>query len=247
MSASAEETPTPISKGREAIDQIPCGPDCILPTLQNQEWENVPLGGTRGTRPGIRWKGSLIVPNVFTHSHRQGFFLRRSFALYLESMQRLRTTSFHHIVPVEKICTCSTKMKFLDNHLLLGNRSIFTPPQHQHDCWADHHTAEEFVSILQPLLFEVRALHRVGVIHTDVTAFNILVSAENHATLIDLFSCVTIDSLGPRWLPQRWKEWIAERLEQRQIHTYLLKPPQEHWGVRLSLDPHTYALTMYPL
>jgi hypothetical protein len=121
-------------------------------------------------------------------------------------------------------------MEFLDGYQLLDNTSTYTPPQHRSSCWADSHTKEEFFQIYTSIQATVKALHEAGVIHTDITGFNILVNEKNEFKIIDIFSCIIPEAIGPKWLPAALKKWAGNTIEQSQMDKYLLQPALRRWG-----------------
>lgn len=213
----------------QIVAVYPCSKDCLLFAYLDTTIEPIALGGTRKESPGLRIGSRLLVTNVFTHSRRNGWPVHRSFPIFEEVIARLRANPINELVTVHRLCLCMTEMEFLDGYTLLDNRSVYTPPQHAQDCWLDHHSSDEFQAVYPVILDVVNKLHHLGIIHTDVTGFNILVDSQGKFKLIDLFSCVTIESLGPPWLPRSLKHFIGALIEQRQINHYLLEPIRKRW------------------
>lgn len=236
---------SPNGKPRLIVEQnivtrvTPCSPSCILPRLQNKQVVLVPLGGTRKDTPGVRFDNELFVTNVFTWSRREKWSVHRSLATFELAISRIRAAGISQLVAIHNICTCSSSMEYLDGYQLLENTSIYTPKQHRSMCWSDHHSVEEFLGVYRQILATTKALNQQNVIHTDITGFNILVNESGDWKLIDLFSCVTVESLGPSWIPMNIKKWIGKKIEYSQMKKYLLEPARERWGQdeRLSENP----------
>ena len=208
----------------------PCSERCLWPDYLKKKVELIPLGGTRRMVPGVRVGSTLLVTNVFTVSRREGWPVHRSFRIYEEIVTRLKDRPIPGILKIWAICRCSTALEFLENYALLDNTSSYTPSQHKAHAWADTHTAAEFTLVLGKIKQSVEALHQLGIIHTDVTGFNILIDRHNNPVIIDLFSCVTLEALGPNWFPISWKRWIGQKIEVAQITRYLLAPARARWS-----------------
>ena len=208
----------------------PCSATCLWPAYHQRKVELIALGGTRKEIPGVRIGPTLLVSNVFTTSHRQGWPVRRSFAIYQEVVARLSQNPIPGVLEIEQICICSTALEFLDGYFLLDNSSPYTPPQHKNQAWVDSHTADDFEGVLRKIKSSVEALHHQGIIHTDVTGFNILIDPLDNPVIIDLFSCLTFEAIGPRWFPDAWKRWIGQKIEMSQINQFLLAPAIIRWS-----------------
>lgn len=240
-----DQTPILTVVNHRIITVVACGAQCVLPRFVGREADPISLGSTRPTTPGMRVDDELVVTNVFTDSRRSWWLpIRRSWEQYSEVITRLDDHPLHGVVKVREICRCSTVMDFLDEHALLDNMSRFTPAQHKNQCWSDSHTVEEFAVLAQQILTAVHALHDLGIIHTDITGFNVLVNSQNEPTVVDLFSCVPVTNIGPSWLSASWKQKLGLEIEERQIKQYLFRPAEQRWGKSFVFDARTYTLSL---
>jgi serine/threonine protein kinase len=150
------------------------------------------------------------------------FSIKRNWETYKTCVDRLAKAKLKEVVEVFALCRCSTEMEFLNGYQIFDNTSKFTPPRHRSRCWLDEHTLEEANVILEIVAAAVEKIHTIGVVHTDITGFNLLVRGDRDVKIVDLSSCVPADALGPIFLARNLRIGIGRWIETRQMHRYLI-------------------------
>jgi len=211
----------PIATIRDGVLEVlsPCGSACVCARFDGQDVAVVTLGRTRASNYGFRHTDTLVMSNVFTDSLWRGVPLARRREEFPDVVSALRGAAVPHIVRLIDVCRCCTAVEFLEGYRLLDGSAPWAPIHTATSNWVDSRSPAEFERLLREVIGAVILLHRIGVVHTDVTGSNVLISADgDDFRIVDLFSSMLL------------RADADIETEIRQMQTFFAESVGRRWG-----------------
>ena len=162
--------------------------------------QKIKLGASRKNNIGYIDNGLLKMSreaNDWKQSHLYGIAIERQDNIENGGvLQLLKDNPHKNIMRVDKFNDDWVWVEYIKG-VVFDNRSQWTPKRDiEMDCYLLSHLNRlgcgNRTKVLQGILDGVKHLHNIGVAHTDITGFNVMVNEKGEAKIIDLISAMPL-------------------------------------------------------
>ncbi|MBT2282950.1 protein kinase [Paenibacillus polymyxa] len=178
-----------------------CGQSCLLNDNRGNPNRVIWVGSSKQKNLGYVYGDRLLIERFasdWTSGHMYGISVsRKNLNINDDHISILCSIKHKNIMRVYRFCKCTVEVEYISNAWLFNSHKesyILFHEAYQYD-FLDNCRHRELIHALRAIHEGLKYLHNIGILHTDLTDFNVMVDKETRRPIIiDLLGSIPVKS-----------------------------------------------------